>query len=83
MNDKFGTDLLTLIDEEGEHMSLEVLDVLTMTGCFMAALPTLTTRRTAAKPTAPIIFLRSLTKTAKSNCRGRGQALLDRLARRV
>lgn len=41
MNDDFGTDLLTLIDEEGEQHEFEVLDVIENDeGCFYALLPT-------------------------------------------
>ena len=41
MNDEFGTDLLTLVDEEGEQHEFEVLDVIDNDeGCFYALLPT-------------------------------------------
>ena len=41
MNDEFGTDLLTLVDEEDEQHEFEVLDVIDNDeGCFYALLPT-------------------------------------------
>ena len=41
MNDDFGTDLLTLVDEDGEEHEFEILDVIDGDeGCFYALLPT-------------------------------------------
>jgi len=41
MNDEYGADLLTLIDDEGEEHEFEVLDVIDNDdGCFYALLPT-------------------------------------------
>ena len=44
MNDEYGADLLTLIDDEGEEHEFEVLDVIdNEDGCFYALLPTFDT----------------------------------------
>lgn len=41
MNDEYGADLLTLIDDAGEEHEFEVLDVIDNDdGCFYALLPT-------------------------------------------
>lgn len=41
MNDDFETDLLTLVDEDGEEHEFEILDVIDGDeGCFYALLPT-------------------------------------------
>ena len=41
MNDEFGADLLTLVDDEGNEHEFEVLDVIdNEDGCFYALLPT-------------------------------------------
>ena len=41
MNDDFGTDLLTLVDDSGEEHEFEILDVIDGDeGCFYALLPT-------------------------------------------
>ena len=41
MNDEFGADLITLIDDEGEEHEFEILDVIDNDeGCFYALLPT-------------------------------------------
>ena len=41
MNEEYGADLLTLIDDEGEEHEFEVLDVIdNEDGCFYALLPT-------------------------------------------
>ena len=41
MNDEFGADLLTLVDDEGNEHEFEVLDVIDNDeGCFYALLPT-------------------------------------------
>lgn len=41
MNDDFGTDLLTLVDEDGGEHEFEILDVIDGDeGCFYALLPT-------------------------------------------
>ena len=41
MNDEFGADLLTLVDDEGNEHEFEVLDVIdNEEGCFYALLPT-------------------------------------------
>ena len=41
MNDDFGTDLLTLVDDDGEEHEFEILDVIDGDeGCFYALLPT-------------------------------------------
>ena len=41
LNDDFGTDLLTLVDDDGEEHEFEILDVIDGDeGCFYALLPT-------------------------------------------
>ncbi len=41
MNDEYGADLITLIDDDGEEHEFEVLDVIDNDdGCFYALLPT-------------------------------------------
>lgn len=41
MNDEFGPDLLTLVDDEGKEHEFEVLDIIdNEDGCFYALLPT-------------------------------------------
>ena len=41
MNDDFGADLLTLVDDEGQEHEFEILDVIENDeGCFYALLPT-------------------------------------------
>ena len=41
MNDEFGADLITLIDDEGEEHEFAILDVIDNDeGCFYALLPT-------------------------------------------
>lgn len=41
MNDDFGADLLTLVDDEGNEHEFEILDVIdNEDGCFYALLPT-------------------------------------------
>lgn len=44
MNDDYGADLLTLVDEEGKEHEFEILDVIdNEDGCFYALLPTFET----------------------------------------
>lgn len=41
MNDEYGADLITLIDDDGEEHEFEILDVIDNDdGCFYALLPT-------------------------------------------
>jgi uncharacterized protein YrzB (UPF0473 family) len=41
MNDEYGADLLTLVDDEGKEHEFEILDVIdNEDGCFYALLPT-------------------------------------------
>lgn len=44
MNDDYGADLLTLVDDEGKEHEFEILDVIdNEDGCFYALLPTFET----------------------------------------
>ena len=44
MNDEYGADLITLVDDEGEEHEFEILDVIdNEDGCFYALLPTFET----------------------------------------
>lgn len=70
MNDEFGADLITLIDDEGEEHEFEILDVIDNDeGCFYALLPTFDDPQDEVDSEGTYYILRRSKRTASSSLR--------------
>lgn len=83
MNDDFGTDLLTLVDEDGEEHEFEILDVIDGDeGCFYALLPTFDDPQDKIDSEGTYYIFEAVEENGEQQLAEiEDQELLDRLAR--
>lgn len=83
MNDDFGTDLLTLVDDNGEEHEFEILDVIDEDeGCFYALLPTFDDPQEKVDSEGTYYIFEAIEEDGEQQLAEiEDQDLLDRLAR--
>jgi uncharacterized protein YrzB (UPF0473 family) len=83
LNDDFGTDLLTLVDEDGEEHEFEILDVIDGDeGCFYALLPTFDDPQDKIDSEGTYYIFEAVEENGEQQLAEiEDQELLDRLAR--
>ena len=82
MNDEFGADLITLIDDEGEEHEFEILDVIDNDeGCFYALLPTFDDPQDEVDSEGTYSFFEAIEEDGEQQlAEVEDEELLDRLA---
>lgn len=83
MQDDFGPDLLTLVDDEGNEHEFEVLDVIdNEDGCFYALLPTFSDPQDQVEAEGTYYIFESIEEDGEQQlAEVDDEALLDRLAK--
>ncbi|HEX3017494.1 MAG TPA: DUF1292 domain-containing protein [Caproicibacter sp.] len=83
MQDEFGPDLLTLVDDEGNEHEFEVLDVIdNEDGCFYALLPTFSDPQEQVDAEGTYYIFESIEEDGEQQlAEVDDEALLDRLAK--
>lgn len=82
MNDEYGADLITLVDDEGEEHEFEILDVIdNEDGCFYALLPTFETPQEKVDAEGTYYIFEAVEEDGEQQlAEVEDEALLDRLA---
>ena len=82
MNDEYGADLLTLVDDEGEEHEFEILDVIDNDdGCFYALLPTFETPQDKVDAEGTYYIFEAIEEDGEQQlAEVEDEALLDKLA---
>jgi uncharacterized protein YrzB (UPF0473 family) len=82
MQDEFGPDILTLVDDEGNEHEFEVLDVIDNDdGCFYALLPVLSNPQDQVEAQGTYYIFESVEENGEQQlAEVEDEALLDRLA---
>ena len=82
MNDEFGADLLTLVDDEGNEHEFEVLDVIdNEEGCFYALLPTFEDPQSTVEAEGTYYIFEAIEEDGEQQlAEVEDEGLLDRLA---
>lgn len=82
MNDEYGADLLTLVDDEGEEHEFEILDVIDNDdGCFYALLPTFETPQDKVDAEGTYYIFEAIEENGEQQlAEVEDEALLDKLA---
>lgn len=82
MQDEFGPDILTLVDDEGNEHEFEVLDVIDNDdGCFYALLPVLSDPQDKVDAEGTYYIFESIEENGEQQlAEVEDEALLDRLA---
>ncbi|HHV31366.1 DUF1292 domain-containing protein [Caproiciproducens sp. LBM24188] len=82
MNDDYGADLLTLVDEEGKEHEFEILDVIeNEDGCFYALLPTFETPEEKVQSQGTYYIFEAIEEDGEQQLAEiEDEALLDKLA---
>ncbi|MCI1955557.1 MAG: DUF1292 domain-containing protein [Oscillospiraceae bacterium] len=83
MQDEFGPDLLTLVDDEGNEHEFEVLDVIdNEDGCFYALLPTFSDPQDQVEAQGTYYIFESVEENGEQQlAEVDDEALLDKLAK--
>lgn len=82
MNDEYGADLLTLVDDEGKEHEFEILDVIeNEDGCFYALLPTFETPQEKVDAEGTYYIFEAIEEDGEQQLAEiEDEALLDKLA---
>ena len=82
MNDEFGADLLTLVDDEGNEHEFEILDVIDNDeGCFYALLPTFDDPQSTVESEGTYYIFEAIEEDGEQQlAEVEDEELLDRLA---
>lgn len=82
MDDEFGTDILTLVDDEGNEHEFEILDVIdNEDGCYYALLPTFEDPQSTVESDGTYYIFEAIEENGEQQlAEVEDEALLDKLA---